>query len=553
MKTMRIGLGAALALTLGAVGVSAASAADTITPNSYFQGSIYLLDGSNGEAWTKTTNGFEDSVIAIPNPSDGTSFFAIPPGATNAWTFVSPQGSESTPSAWNAQNLNDLAPGKIQWPNVALGNQATEGTGILRGINAVKAAGGDYSLGVAFTTANGLTAIQHSLYYAHIHITAGTGDWTITETAVTKTATTTTVTVPATAPAENAAFSLTAAVAPAAATGNVEFFDGATSLGTAALASGSATLSIAAGLPGGSHSLTAHYAGDTSYAASTSAAAPLTIAGTPVTTTLALTAISTTGFAGSPVVYTATVSPAAATGQVVFSAVKVGDSNAVAIATVPVTAGVATVTSSGLGAGAWTVTGAFAGTGLYQASSTTASLALTVDANSNPSDPDPQTVTVVVPKGTLVITTPYHVGSELALGNLTLNQANSTFELADPVMFASGTDIEKGIKIINARPDQPHFTAQVASTNFTSAGGSFNAGTASLINLASHQVDQNALLATDVLPTDISALANTPQTFAAYAASNLGTAWLSADFDIKGVPSSTPSGLYTATVTFTAV
>ena len=553
MKTMRVGLGATLVLALATVGVSAASAADTITPDGYFQGSIYLLDGNTGDPWTKTTNGFEDQVIAIPNASDGTSFFAIPAGATNAWTFVSPRGGESTPSAWNAKALNDLAPGKIQWPNVSLGNQTVNGLGTPQGINAVKAAGGDYSLGVAFTTANGLTVIQNSSYWAHIHVTAGTGDWTITDTAVATASTTTTVTVPSPAPAENAAFSLTAAVAPAAATGTVEFFDGATSLGTAALASGSATLNVAAGLPGGSHSVTAHYLGDTSYAASISAAAPLTIAGTSVATTLAVTATSADGFGGHPVVYSATVSPAGATGSVSFSGLKAGETTPVALASsVTVSGGVATTTLSGLPAGAWTITGAFTGTGLYQGSTSTASLTLAVDASSNAAIPDPQTVTVEVPKGALTITTPWHVGSALELGSLKLNQASSTFELAAPVMFASATDISKGIKIVNERPDQPHFTAQVASTPFTSSGGSFDAGTASLVNLVSHQVPGNALLATDVVPSNITALANTAQTFATYGASNLGTAWLSGDFDIKGVPSSTPSGIYTATVTFTA-
>jgi len=67
-----------------------------------------------------------------------------------------------------------------------------------------------------------------------------------------------------------------------------------------------------------------------------------------------------------------------------------------------------------------------------------------------------------------------------------------------------------------------------------------------------HQVAGNAMLETDVVPNDIAGLANTAQTFATYNASNLGTVWLSADMDIKGVPTSTPSGNYTATVTFTA-
>ena len=78
-----------------------------------------------------------------------------------------------------------------------------------------------------------------------------------------------------------------------------------------------------------------------------------------------------------------------------------------------------------------------------------------------------------VDPGTLVITTPYHVGNPLDLGTLQLNAANSTFELAAPVAFGSATDQAMGIQVINSRPDTRHFTAQVASSDFTSPTGSF--------------------------------------------------------------------------------
>jgi hypothetical protein len=552
--------GRALAASVGAfaligVGLSSAAAIDPITdPN--FQATFHIADAATAEPVTGSI-GFEQLVVGILDLSDYNITYPIPAGATAGWVFVSPQGSESTPSAWNAKSFQGLTPGGLLLPNVSLTNQVTAGGGTPNGINAVKAAGGNYSIGLAFTKDNGINLIPNSMYFGHITVTAGTGAWTYTETEMTKAATTTTVTAPATAAAD-AAVSLSATVAPAAATGTVQFMDGAAVLGSpVALASGTATLNVAAGLAAGSHSITAVYSGNSAYAASTSAASVISITGTPVTTSLAVTASSASGFAGSPVVYTATVTPAAATGQVVFSAVKAGDPTSVSIATVPVSAGVATMTLSGLGAGSWTVTGAFVGTGVYQASSTTAALSLSIDPNSNAAAPDPQTVNVTVPKGALTITTPYSPANPLPLGSLKLNQATSTFELAAPVAFASATDIANGIKIVNERPDQPHFTAQVASTNFTSAsGGSFNAGTASLINLGAHQLVGNALQATDVVfPTAFTAapaLSNTAQTFATYGASNLGTVWFSADFNIKGVPSSTPSGDYTATVTFTA-
>ncbi len=70
---------------------------------------------------------------------------------------------------------------------------------------------------------------------------------------------------------------LTATVSPAAATGAVQFLDGATPLGSATLAAGWATLSLST-LPVGTHSITAVYSGDLNDSAATSAILALTIA-----------------------------------------------------------------------------------------------------------------------------------------------------------------------------------------------------------------------------------------------------------------------------------
>jgi len=72
----------------------------------------------------------------------------------------------------------------------------------------------------------------------------------------------------------------TATVAPAAATGSVQFLDGATAIGTVALSGGSAVLAVS-NLAVGSHSLTASYGGAASYAASVSAAVSVTITALP--------------------------------------------------------------------------------------------------------------------------------------------------------------------------------------------------------------------------------------------------------------------------------
>lgn len=76
---------------------------------------------------------------------------------------------------------------------------------------------------------------------------------------------------------------LTATITPNLATGTIEFFDGASSLGITPMSGGSASLPIAS-LPAGSHTLTAVYSGDVTYNTSTSNALnQLVNAGTPAT------------------------------------------------------------------------------------------------------------------------------------------------------------------------------------------------------------------------------------------------------------------------------
>ena len=82
-----------------------------------------------------------------------------------------------------------------------------------------------------------------------------------------------------------------ATVSPSAATGNVEFFNGTTSLGTAALSSGDASLSTSS-LAVGTHSITAKYLGATGYGSSTSSATSQVV--DKATATVTLTGLSHT-------------------------------------------------------------------------------------------------------------------------------------------------------------------------------------------------------------------------------------------------------------------
>lgn len=180
MKTMtRAAIGAALALAIVGAGASLASAADTVTPDSHYAGTIFLADQSNGGA-VVAPFAYDFGVIALPAAGDIATTFPIPTGATEAWTFIAPQGQENDITKWNAKAVVGLTPGGILYPDVTLQNQITQGLGSPAGTNAVKAAGGAYSIGLAFTSNSGITLLNQ--FYGHVQITPVSGQYTFTTT-----------------------------------------------------------------------------------------------------------------------------------------------------------------------------------------------------------------------------------------------------------------------------------------------------------------------------------------------------------------------------------
>lgn len=169
-------------------------------------------------------------------------------------------------------------------------------------------------------SSTGTTALQaSSLGVGNHSITAsyaGNGDFSASTSSplvlsVSQASTTTTVSnSPATVVFDQPA-TLTATVAPLAPgagtpTGSVTFLDGANSLGTVALSSGTATYSISS-VAAGSHSFNATYSGDSNFAGSSSPTYPLTIG--KATATVTLGSLSAT-FDGTPKPVTATTNPA---------------------------------------------------------------------------------------------------------------------------------------------------------------------------------------------------------------------------------------------------
>jgi hypothetical protein len=164
--------------------------------------------------------------------------------------------------------------------------------------------------------------------------------------------TTTTLTTTPNSSTYGQSVTLRATISPSNATGAVQFFQGATLVGTASVSAGIAQL-VTATLPAGTLSLTASYSGNATNAASTSAPKSFVVAKANTTTTLS--ANPSTSRSGQNVTFTATVAPSAASGTVQFK-----DGSNV-LATVPVSNGTAVFATSSLSVGTHSMRAVYSG------------------------------------------------------------------------------------------------------------------------------------------------------------------------------------------------
>src|SRR5271166_3250227 len=230
---------------------------------------------------------------------------------------------------------------------------------------------------------------------------------------VTGSATTTTLTATPNPSIVGGSVTFVATVAPATATGTVQFLDGATVLGTGTLASGTASFSTLA-LTQGWHYITAVYSGDANDTTSTSAVITQVVNAKPTTVTT-LTATPNPSTVGASVTLVATVSPASATGTVQFL------DGATALATGTLANGTTSFSSSTLAQGAHSITAVYSG-----------------DANNAGSTSVVLTQTVKTPTATSVTATPNPsiVGAAVTLV-ATLSPATAT----GTVQFLDGTTV----------------------------------------------------------------------------------------------------------------
>ncbi len=177
--------------------------------------------------------------------------------------------------------------------------------------------------GQAKLTATNLPVGPHGIaafYNGDAHFSASSASSSVSVSSTSLIATTTTLTGPSSA-STGASITFTATVAPAsgsvAPTGTVTFLDGSTSLGTATLNSSKVATFSTSALTAGSHSITAQYGGDTSFAGSTSTALTIAIGGSSANFQLSASPTSLSLMPGQSGTITITATPSAGFNQTI--------------------------------------------------------------------------------------------------------------------------------------------------------------------------------------------------------------------------------------------
>ncbi len=167
----------------------------------------------------------------------------------------------------------------------------------------------------------------------------------------------------------------TASVTPRTATGTITFLDGTTTLGTAPLSTGIATLSIAA-LTQGTHSVAASYSGDSGNNSSASGAISQVVMLNKANTTTSVASTPNPSASGQSVTFAATVSPSSATGTITF-----WDGGST-LGTSAIVSGKATFSTVSLAAGSHSITASYGGDSNYNGD-VSGMITQTVDAVKN--------------------------------------------------------------------------------------------------------------------------------------------------------------------------
>jgi hypothetical protein len=428
--------------------------------------------------------------------------------------------------------------------------------------------GGIYQLRLkTSTTGKTVTTTYDSV---DIQVTGNT--WSVVYPAPVTTPTTTSLsTTPSSPQVAGTSVQLNASVSPAV-SGTVQFEDGTTNIGSpVTVSSGTASISTST-LSVGSHALHAVFtpAAGLAYSGSTGDATFVVTAPPAAGTNTGLSVNPTEAVAFTPVSLTATVSKSSDSSSLGSGdgTVKFYDNGSSLLGSAAVgSGGVAALSYSAFGTGTHSITAQFvpADSTVY-ATSTSTAVPFTADAPS--ATPDAQSVKVAIPAGTLTITSPYTPQNPFDLGTAVLDPADSRFTATAP--FGDPTtpgDLNGGVTVTDTRAGDLPWTASATVTDFTDGSSdAINGENLAFTNIQAIQIPGNALDASTIGVTDVP---STPGSGLPYSTTDGGSDGLKGgphqfanapngfgEVNLDGrltlsAPTSTPSGEYTATLTFT--
>ena len=284
---------------------------------------------------------------------------------------------------------------------------------------------------------------------------------------------------------QSVTFTATVSVVPpatGAATGNVTFMNGTTSLGSASVANGTATFSTSS-LAVGSHTITAVYAGGANFGSSTSSTAAIQVVNQAATTTTVASAANPSAY-GQPVTFTATVSAGGATAGAATGNVSFMDGTTT-LKSVSLANGTATFSASSLAVGSHTITAVYAG-----------------DANfggSTAGNPVTQVVNQAASTTSVVSSLNPSVFGQLVTFTATVSPvAPAAGTATGSVTFMDGTTSLGNVAVVNGTAAFSTSALSIGSHNVTAVYGGDGNFTASTSSPALAQVVNKAATATTV-------------------------------------------------------
>ena len=172
LKKKNVSLIAGLAIAVTVVtALSACGAAANRAGDVPSDGAMFIYDGTDSLAAIGATFAWAADAYGNPNATGDYVEFPCSETSEGGFSFLAELGKERSPEAWRMSAQLGFKPGTH-----SLLAPVITPDWLINGDNAaVKAEGGDYSLGFACVENNGLTVTR--VFFRHIHVTGGSGEW----------------------------------------------------------------------------------------------------------------------------------------------------------------------------------------------------------------------------------------------------------------------------------------------------------------------------------------------------------------------------------------